>query len=74
MHSTKPKLCKVVNNRVKVYWEEEGYRNNPGTRGTEFCEVGRSVNPEIELRTKKHAWSGFTINIAEDHSRHLTQP
>ncbi len=64
-----PNYVKVVNNRVKTYWQEASYNGTRMTRGAEFCEVGRSVDPDIELRTKKHYWSGFTLNIHEDHSR-----
>lgn len=64
-----PNYSKVVNNRVKTYWEADAYDGTRTARGAEFCEVGRSVDPDIELRTKKHYWSGFTLNIDKDHSR-----
>lgn len=64
-----PNYARVISNRVKTYWEEDSHDGSRLTRGAEFCEVGRSVNPDIELRTKKHYWSGFTLNIHNDHSR-----
>lgn len=58
-----PNYAKVVNNRLRTYWEQTSYTTNRMTKGAEAC--GDPAHNGIGYLTYKHCWMGFTMNIDE---------
>ncbi|GAA3510917.1 hypothetical protein GCM10022393_25730 [Aquimarina addita] len=59
-----PNYAKVVNNRLRTYWQESSYNaSDRMTKGAEAC--GDPVHNGIGYLTYKHCWLGFTMNIDE---------
>ena len=63
-----PNYAKVVNNRLRTYWEQTSYNSsNRMTKGAEAC--GDPSHNGIGYLTYKHCWMGFTINIDENYMK-----
>lgn len=58
-----PNYAKVVNNRLRTYWEQTSYSSSRMTKGAEAC--GDPIHNGVGYLTYKYCWMGFTMNIDE---------